>query len=294
MIRHSLASVLVVVLGCGTSASDDPLANPPAFPELASLDTTPDPTCSGEWVAAITGRVIDSRGFGVPAARPQTCVRVPGDGSVRCLMPPTADAEGWFVSLIEGDNRCMSEVAMRALLPDSRYGTSYSHIDLRPVDGVLHMDRAIALFELDPPATLPPEGDATSSRTVVFDDGLELDVVPDVLFGEYGELRARRLSQSEFPDFAREAGLLGLYAFAPEYRTGESGFAMRIPNNHGLADGDRLELLILGGLDTVLPDGRHVEEADFEVYGTATVSGNMIVTDAGSELPYLSMVGYRR
>ena len=70
------------------------------------------------------------------------------------------------------------------------------------------------------------------------------------------------------------------------------GFPVRIPAN-GLAEGTRVELLVLGGLETRLADGTSVHEADFDVFGTATVTDGMIVSDPGSELPYLSWLGYR-
>ncbi len=112
---------------------------------------------------------------------------------------------------------------------------------------------------------------------------------------EHGGRPTIRNPVADPPCFAEGLDLLGLYAFAPEVAVlgATGGFPIRIPNVHGLADGTRVDLFVLGGLDTFLPDGTQVHEAAFEAYGTASVSGGMIVRDVGSELPYLSWLGYR-
>lgn len=282
---------LALGLACGESAPA--LDFPPD--ELDMLDPTPDPSCTGTWTVGARGRVVDEAGNGVAGARPQMCLRLE-DGTLLCLVPPETDADGYFhqpfSSEVPGEEpRCLSSVAIRVLLPGEPFATTYQHLELRPNGAILEIDQAITLYDV-PPTALPPEGDRSAPRDVAFDDGLVLTVTPEAMIGSYDRLSARRQSGAT-PAFAAGTDLLGLYAFTPEASV-SPGFPIQIPNRHGLAEGAQVELLLLGGLETFLADGTMVPEADFEVFGTATVRGEMIVSDPGSELPYLTWLGYRR
>lgn len=292
-----LLPILVLVFACSadTGGTSNLITEFPADP-LDAIDATPDPTCTGTWAVGGRGQIVDERGRPVAGARPQMCLRSPTD-TLLCVMPPEAAADGfWHQEVPEGDPRCVAEIALRALLPNAGFGTTYCHVPLTTNGGVIELREPIVLFETEPAITLPPLGDETSVRTVVLADGLELDVTPDVLFGDdYDMLAGRRIDHSDPPCFAEGIALDGLYVLGPETSVlGETGgYPVRIPAG-GLAEGTRVELLVLGGLETRLADGSMVHEADFDVFGTAIVSGGMIVSDPGSELPYLSWLGYRR
>lgn len=74
-----------------------------------------------------------------------------------------------------------------------------------------------------------------------------------------------------------------------------AGFPLRIPNATDLAPGTTVEPLVLGGLDTRLPDGTRIAEADFRAIGIATVEagGEYIASDGDGGLPYFTWLGYR-
>ncbi len=288
--RSLLLAVLVIgPLGCG---SDEEVS--PQFPELDALDTTPDPSCSGTWVAGVTGRIVDENGAGVPAAFPQMCVRLAENGFLSCLVPEPARDDGYFGQVIPADNRCMSDLNFRVFLGDSPYGTTYCRSDLRAEDGILSIGAPLVLYEVTPAADLPPEGDPEVSRTVVLADGLELDVIPAPLYGSYAELGASRLDESTC--FADESFDV-LYALTPEsltfrFGTSEVGFPVRIPTS--LPEGSVVDLYVLGGLDEFeLATGTTLTEGAFEKFGTGHVADGMIVSDSGSELPYLTWLGVR-
>ncbi len=290
-----LLGAVALLAFSGTGCGDAPSLDFPPDP-LGEIDPTPDPSCTATWTVGARGRIVDEAGVGVEGARSQMCLRLE-DETLLCLVPPVTDAEGYFhqafTSEIPGEEpRCLQEFAIRALLPNAGFATTYCHAVLTPEAGVLTLEDPVVLYEVAPTA-LPAEGDREAMREVTLDDGLVLDVVPSALLGDYERLSAQRHAVTAPPCFARGADLLGLYAFTPEVRV-DPGFRVRIPNRHGLEEGARVELLLLGGLETILPDERLIAEADFEVFGTATVRDGFIESDAGSELPYLTWLGYRR
>lgn len=295
-----LLPILVLALtgfacSADTGGTGNFITNFPPDP-LDAIDPTPDPSCTGTWAVGGRGQIVDERGNPVAGARPQMCLRSPTD-TLLCVMPPEAGTDGfWHQEVPEGDPRCVAEIALRALLPNAGFGTTYCHVPLTTNGGVIELRQPIVLYTTTPATSIPPVGDADTARTVVMADGLEMDVVPSTFFGDdYEQLAGRRIDHTDPPCFAEGTTLDGLYVFSPEVSVlGETGgVPVRIPAD-GLADGTRVELLVLGGLETRLADGSAVDEADFVVFGTGTVTGGMIVADPGSELPYLSWLGYRR
>ncbi len=302
MARFALPVLLLFACGNTEAIGGDP---PPDFPILDELDRTPDPACEGIWLAGIRGRVIDVAGEGVVGATVQHCLRL-HDGPFVCTAPPRnedgslrfdmTDEAGWYAYVFEEEVRCVDELAVRVLHREADYGTTYCHVPLAPEDSVQLLPHPAVLREVAPPTELPPLGDETTPRDVTFEGGVVLtDVVPGRLFdGEYEDLQGAFVSIEERrPCFlAEDEELLGLYAFAPEIVSGEP-IGLRLPNDTGLSDGTAVELLVLGGLGTVRPDGTAILEADFEPFGTATVMGDAIVSDPGVEVPSLTMIGWR-
>ena len=86
--------------------------------------------------------------------------------------------------------------------------------------------------------------------------------------------------------------LLSLWALGPESGI-DPGIAVRFPETTGLPDGTRVEVWLVGGTFTLLPSDEVLEEGVFAPIGTGTVRGGFVHSDPGSELPYLSWVGYR-
>jgi hypothetical protein len=301
-------AAIVLLWGCGDDASGGidaggggtDAGGADAEPRLDAGDDDPDAgphNCEGVWLERIEGTVVDEDGVGVEAGRAQACLRLAPSGTLVCLAPPLTEADGSYAIDVTDRARCVQGAVLRALKPDAPYATSYCHVDVGvTADALLAVPEPTILYRSEPPATLPPLGDETARRTVVFEDGLEIDVVPEALgFGvDYEALGARRIPvDGELPCFARGvAGLEGLYAFLEEGQIEGAGFAFRIPNATGLAAGTEVELLVLGGLDTRLADGSTVEEADFAPFGTGVVSadGSHIAAEA---LSYFTWLGYR-
>ena len=197
-------------------------------------------------------------------------------------------------------NRCIERLTSRVLIPNSDRGTIYCVVEL-PEDETAHLiDENYIMYDTTRPAALPAEGDATAPREVEFPSGLVVDVVPDRVFGQdYPNIASAFIDPadvqecvlSEAPD-----NLVGLYTFSPEGNISGDAFSMRFPNRTALAAGSSVELFAQGGLSCTLtgaPDP--IEEAEWEAFGTGTVSadGADIEVDVANGLPCFNWFGYR-
>ena len=288
-------------MGCGGNREVGG-SPPPDFEVLRELDRTPDPACEGVWVAAVRGRVVDVTGSGVMGARPQQCLRV-HDGRFVCTVPGEADAEGWYAQVFGVDNRCLDALAVRALLPGGSLSTTYCHVPLEPEDGVLLIPHPTVLHALEAPTDRPDLGDPTAARDVRFAGGVVLThIVPDSLFDSgYEDLAAGLVPVDSRPCYlsgltdAEREEVLGIVAFAPEVRLDTTTpVGLVLPNDQGLAEGTKVVLHILGGLETILIDGTQVPEADLVPFGTATVTAEGIVSDEDIAVPALTTIVWRR
>ena len=280
-------------------APEDAGACDPEPDPLACEDLTPDPSCEARWTVAIRGRVTRLEdGEGVEGARPQLCARVSPDDRLVCLIPPSTDADGRFTIVVPEEIRCLNRAAMRVVAPRRPLAALYCPFPLNGPetgDGVVVDLPAPFALTATTPAEAPPRGDAAAPREVRFDGDVTLTLAPDALatLDGYESLAGGPLPEEARGCFADGRPLLGAYAFTPEGPLG-SPAALSLPNDAGLAPGATVDLFVLGGLETRLPDGTLVEEAELAAFGTATVSadGARIVSDAAS-LPYLSTVAWQ-
>ncbi len=296
----------LLALGCV-----DPGPTPPAiiYPadDLGNIDPTPAAGCTGSWVVGVRGRVVNESGAGIQGIA-NACVTT-STNEFQCLEGVPTDANGYWNFAVpaptpgveQADSRCISLMRTRAVTSTPGFAATYCELPTTNITaGIMEMDQAATLYRIDAPSSLPPRGDENAVRDVVFADGLVVEVVPARLFGsDYDNLAARRVNLAAGnPCFVEDSdNLLGLYAMGPEvllHYSDNVGFRIRIPNNHGLNEGDRVELLALGGLEVIELDDKTIHEAEFDTFGTATVVGSEIVSDPGSELPAIGWFGYRR
>ncbi|MBX3269153.1 MAG: hypothetical protein KF729_02760 [Sandaracinaceae bacterium] len=289
--KYALSLTLFVAMaGCASPGGD--ASSRPAL-DLRLEDRVPDDSCRAHWVAGVRGRVVDPRGAPVSEGIVQMCLRLE-NGSQLCQAPTPIRPDGWYTVVMPEETRCLQQVTLRASQIGRPVSTTFCRTAMTPSYGVLDVWDDLVLHPLEVPATRPPMGDEGSMRTVRFPSGLELDVTPGAFeFPDvYDRLGAGPVPLDEAPCFVEQApGLLGLWALGPESGS-LPGVRLRIPETTGLADGTRVALWLVGGTYTTLADGRHLEEGVFAPYGTGTVSGGVITSDPGSELPYLTWVGY--
>ncbi|HHH27777.1 MAG TPA: hypothetical protein ENK57_05445 [Polyangiaceae bacterium] len=275
-------------VGAGDANVDATVCTPTAAEPFLCEDMTPDPACPASWVVGVTGRVETAAGVGVENARAQFCVRLYPDDRLVCLAPPRTDANGDFVIIVPLELRCLNRAAMRAIAPGMPFATSYCPV-VFPAgsDPVFNITEPYVVHPVTA-ATVPPVGDETAARDVVFDSGLVLNLAPDdFVTQDYLELAGASVPVAATSCFADGVSIDGAYVFKPEDEI-TGGAAVSIPNTTGLAPGAVVDLRILGGLETRQLDGTEVEEGELALIGTATVSadGTMLVGD--NRVPYLS------
>ncbi|MCB9535353.1 MAG: hypothetical protein H6704_03745 [Myxococcales bacterium] len=294
--------------GCGASVGAEAAwTAPPGLAAPVDGETPPrDAACAADaWLTHLRGWIVDQDGRPIEGAKAQACVRRAPDEQLNCLSPADTGADGVFTIAVPeaGGNRCMRRLAVRTLAPGCGSATLYCRVDVPApdaVDSVLRAPGPFTLVDTAPATELPPEGDPEATRTVVFADGLELDVTPGRLYAE-GEGYVGLGAAAVAPDaqglcFAADvADFSALYAFYPEGDVEGAPFPVRLPNTAGLPAGAAVEFLTLGGLDCTLDAEHRIEEGEWAVSGTGTVSadGSQVVSDAGSGVPCLTWFGYR-
>lgn len=291
-------SFVVILVACAAFLGTGCLSTEIPRPQLAltAEDRVPDPSCSAHWVAGVRGRVVDEAGLPVVGAQVQMCLRL-ADHTQLCLDPSDTTTGGWFPVVLPPHARCLSRVIVRAVAVGTTgtYATSFLESPMNPIEGVLDVPQDIELYPLESPEALAPMGDADAARTVRFPSGFELDVTPNALdFVEsYDRLAVAPVPMASAPDFMGQIpGLDGVFALGPEVAS-LPGAPFRFVPPAAWAEGARVELFVLGGIYTELSNGTLVEEGQFARFGTATVSGGMVRSDPGSELPYFTWLGYR-
>jgi hypothetical protein len=283
---------MVLALGvcpaCGATTSGDDAGLDAIALGDAPLDAGL-PACEVEPVDVVRGRVVDALGAPVDRARPQLCVRLIEGDRLVCLMPPFTNAEGRFEIRVPTEVRCMRSAAMRVLVTGGSYGTSYCPIDLAPMAGVLELSEGIELFEVER-ASLPAYGDPGAVREVPLGDALVVTLAPESIGDEadHARLGAVRVDPARSCVPAARA-LDGLLVSMPEKRLAAPFRVLATE----LPAGSRVELFVIGGLDTELADGTVVPEAELARLGAGTVSDDGTLTPEPTVLlPQLGWLGW--
>ena len=259
---------------------------------------------SAEWIVFVNGQIQDTAGQGLANGKAQVCLRLDG-GLLLCLRPEDTNAEGFFSIEVPENARCIVEVTMRALVPSTPRSTTYCNIPLTPGANTLEVPFPLVLHDLTPVANLPPVGDMNMSRTVTFDDGLEINFTPFDFYADYAELAAAKIdtSMSQGLCFLQgQPAVEALYAFSPEGTVeinpamNKGPFSVRIPNSTNIPAGTQVKLFQLGGIGCKTPGGEEIKEAEWHEIGTGTVnmSGTHIESDPGSGLTCTTWLGVSR
>lgn len=265
-------------------------------PELDGLDRTPSSACAASmrWAVGVVGRIVDERGQPVAGAFGQICVLVAG-GRRACLPPNTASTTGVFTVVLGEELRCVDEIGVRVLDPARRRATTYEYAPDEARDGVIYAPADLVLFDRQPAVDLPPVGEPTALRTARLADGAEVTLAPASLSeGTYESLGSRLLTSADAARVAVGAGEVmdAVLVIGPESPVDDAGASVRIPTS--LAAGSRAEILELGGLYSLLPDGTGAPEGRWRSIAVVDVAADGSVSSPpGATLGALGWVGVR-
>ena len=259
------------------------------------VDTPADRTCADHWVVFVGGRIMDEQWNPMSDAKAQLCM-VTSEGQSRCSRPVTADDHGLFSITVTEGSRCMTSAVMRIYQSHSDRITLYCNMELNPESGALIIPNSYVLHTTNPAIELT-EGQPDVTRTAILAEGVQIDITPSALDGEYEELASRHFvpDSDQFCFLTDDDRTLeGLYAFSPEANVFDQDFPIKVPNTTNLPPNTEVSLFVLGGLYCSLLNGEDVHEGDWHEYGTGVVSsdGSFIESKSGFGLPCLTWFGY--
>jgi hypothetical protein len=167
-----------------------------------------------------------------------------------------------------------------------------------PVDRVITYAQPIALpryTDMGPVLPTAPTGGTFTSGditlTITPGTTLEFDV-EDFDLGDLGRsLRSVYVPPSQYPPFAREAGVVALWALAPFNLIANRPMAVRVTNRTMLAPNAPVDFIALGQEYTKAPftAGQPVVVAN----GTVSADGMSVSTAASTGISYVTWIGIR-
>jgi hypothetical protein len=268
-----------------------------------------DEACvSNPWVESVSGIIQDASGLGLGSSMVQVCLTA-SSGDYICQRPIQSESDGSFEMSINEGYRCLRTAAMRILKVDTKSATFYYNLELPAlVNGenppTLTLPSPVVLHATSP-ATIPTMADNNQSYTLTFAGGLEMDIQPSTFWGTTDtieNLQSVRVTAAQgglqfVPDVASYEAFWGFWPEADvnNQSGGPAGYPIRIPNATNLPASSRVEFFIVGGLGCTLLNGDKIHEGEWVKIGTGTVSGDgqTITSDASSEVPCLTWLGYR-
>ena len=269
-LRFMLPLALLTFVGC-------PDVRPDSRPtvDLSNEERTPDPTCTGTWIAAMTVRSLHPFGGAAGGVLIQPCLEY-GPGHTRaCLEGAQTNRYGWAVLRVPAEMRCVHRAALKAsdyssppVLP---FATAYQPLVLNPTGGVLDVETPVRLPQLNPAITRTPLGDPEAAHTVLFADDITVSVIPGAI------------ENGGYAGLSLGVGGGGTY------------ITQRLSPTHTIALGPDSELSPAGdrsrwgtvSIPVTDADGTHYDAS--VLAGTATYDGETLL-DVGALHPYASAV----
>lgn len=290
---HIVCGFLLLAGACdvATPDSDAAVVNDDASVVDAAVDAAADAAadgsqsdatgdCSGEYVRALTGRVVGAGGESVAGANVQACLNTM-DGRWLCLSPVQSDEAGAFRVELAAEHRCLERAAVR--MSADGVVSDYCSPPLRGAieTGVLDTGDMLALA-------------ATDVWTV---DGSLLSHESGLVFAaaspEAAEEHAERIAAGGFEETSHcqavQLGLSSSLGLTPEGFVRDLSLR-RVPAP-GLADETRVDIVVVGGLYGELPDGSVVPEGDAHIIATGRVESGGVDVDV--TMPFLTWIGVR-
>jgi hypothetical protein len=259
-----------------------------------------DQECMGSWVEEIRGWIVDEVGQPLKGGKAQICVRVFPSNDLLCLLPAESDETGYFSIPVTGDARCLSDAALRSIVPKEEFAAMYCHANLDGLgdDAVLRIMDPLVLYETRPATDRQMITTEDQPHTVTLMGDLSLTVIPDTLYKVSYDTLMGRPVPTDGPGlcFLKDQPQIdGLFAFYPEGDITNASAGLRFPNTASYDPMSEVDLYVLGNLDCSLEGQEEgVEEAEWHKFGKGRVdaSGMWIEKEAEGGLPCISWLGY--
>lgn len=259
-------------------------------------DTTPDPNCSGDWLATVAGRLQLDDGTPLDDGRAQVCLRDADTDVLVCLRPEASCPDGSFEVRIPESNRCVGNMVMHSFSFNGSFADTFCDVDVAGADPRADFSNdPWVVYRTTPVANLPPVGDDTMARTVTFENNLSVEVTPERLFDGYDTLASVFLDgrPAEAPCFlGANDDYDAIWGFTPALNiSGADGYPFRITDT-GLTEGTMVDLFVLGGLECWLDamPTSNVPEGEWDNYATVTVGAGGVIE---GNLPCFNWFAYR-
>ncbi len=266
-------------------------------------DVRPD-TCGSDkhFNVLLSGRIVRD-GAPVPGGVIQVC-SVRSEEDILCLIPKLADASGEFsltLALDGNGGRCNDRLKLRAYdVNTPGASTFYSMLESDDIEVALG---DLPLNEGEAPSLHPKLCDEGDSRSVDFDSGLGLDIIPanvEFLTGAldkclgYSGLSAREVSPAMqnglfyYDDISPDT----LWAFSPEIDVLSDSIPIHFPNTINAGGSDVVEVYVYGGVKTTLSDNTLMDQGKWAMVGEASLNEDGLI-DLPEGLPSLSWVALK-
>jgi hypothetical protein len=283
--------LIALTLGCASAPPDArPIVN------LSAEARTPDPLCTGEWIAAMTVRVryrqLRDASFDV---RP--CLVHGPAQETTCLGTTRTNRYGWAVLSIPEDMRCVHRAVIVAstsapigyTLPSNYigYGTAYQTLRLTPTGGVLDVQDAVRVYELDRASSREVLSNPTLPHTIDFRANVAVAVIPDA-FTDRNDYERLSLTQTT-PSYVVVDRRIPTITFGlgPDRELTTPG-TLSFPVTD--AEGTVYDASFLAGTDTYEGSTR-LEVGTMHPYASAVVTDHRVTVP----LPRIGWIGlYRR
>ena len=174
------ALLLALALGCTVARPEDrPLV------ALSDAERTPDPACTGSWVAAITVEVrYTTSDNPVGAAVMEACVEYGAEHERACFYGDRPNRYGWAVVSVPEPMRCVHRAVLKVSVSSpyrASTASAFQQLALTPTGGVLDVQAPVRLHPLNPASERQPLGDGASVHTVEFHNNIRVSVIPAAL-----------------------------------------------------------------------------------------------------------------
>ena len=286
------ALLLALPLGCAAASPESrPLV------ALSDAERTPDPACTGSWVAAITIQIRYESGGPATLSVVQACLEYGAARESACFYGGQPNRYGWAVISVPEAMRCVHRAVMKVGFIEhlaASTATAFQPLTLTPTGGVLDVEPPIRLYPLNPASSREVLGDPTRLHRIDFWNEVTVSIIPAALVNPADYERVSLGYSRGLPSYVLQGRMpTQVIALGPDsdfIADGETSRWGTISLPVTDADGTVYDASVLAGTDTFDGDER-IDVGTLHPYATAVVTDRRLTLP----LPRLGWIAlYRR